>query len=71
MDDGVRIVGQDGHRRALEAETVVLAVGLRSNNGLYADLSEKRTEVYSIGDCREPRKVINAIWEGFRIARLI
>ena len=71
LDDGVRIVGQDGHRRALEVETVVLAVGLRSNNGLYADLSEKRTEVYSIGDCREPRKVINAIWEGFRIARLI
>ena len=27
--------------------------------------------VYAIGDCVEPRKVINAIWEGFRIARLI
>ena len=28
-------------------------------------------EMYAIGDCVETRKIINAIWEGFRIARLV
>ncbi len=31
----------------------------------------KNSEIYSIGDCVEPRKLLNAIWEGFRSARLI
>jgi len=50
---------------------IVLAIGLKPNNELLGALNEKVPEVYSIGDCSEPRKVINAIWEGYRIARLI
>lgn len=67
----VMIESKDGQKNKLEADTVVLAVGLRSNDALISKLSGKVGEVYTIGDCREPRKVINAIWEGFRLARLI
>jgi hypothetical protein len=55
----------------MQADTIVLALGLKPNNGLVEGLAGKTSEVYPIGDCTEPRKVINAIWEGFRIARLI
>lgn len=67
----VMIEGKDGQKSKLEADTVVLAVGLRPNDELISKLRGKVKELYSIGDCMEPRKVIDAIWEGFRLARLI
>jgi len=70
-DNGITIADKYGKRSTLEADTVVLAVGLKSNDGLLEALKDKIHEVYAIGDCVEPRKVINAIWEGFRTARLV
>ena len=49
----------------------MIAVGSKPNKGLKETLKDKVPEIYVIGDCVEPRKVINAIWEGFRLARLI
>ena len=71
MDDNVVIADKHGTRSQLASDTVVLAVGLKSNNRLEEALKGKVPEMYAIGDCVEPRKVINAIWEGFRFARLI
>ena len=70
-DNGITITDKYGKRSTLEADTVVLAVGLKSNERLLEALKDKIPEVYAIGDCVEPRKVINAIWEGFRTARLV
>lgn len=55
----------------VEADTVVLAVGLKSVNGLYASLKNKVEELYAIGDCLKPRKLLDAIHEGARVARQI
>ena len=71
MDDNVVIADKHGTRSQLASDTVVLAVGLKANNGLEEAIRGKVPEIYAIGDCVEPRKVINAIWEGFRFARLI
>jgi len=71
MDDNVVIADKHGTRSQLASDTVVLAVGLKSNNRLEEAIRGKVPEIYAIGDCVEPRKVINAIWEGFRFARLI
>lgn len=70
-DNGITIADKYGKRSTLEADTIVLAMGLKPNERLLDALRDKVPEVYAIGDCVEPRKVINAIWEGFRIARLI
>lgn len=70
-DNSITIADKYGKRSTLEADTVVLAVGLKSNERLLEALKDKIPEVYAIGDCVEPRKVINAIWEGFRTARLV
>jgi 2-enoate reductase len=70
-DAGVVIVGNDGKRVNLEADTVVLALGLEPNGSLTESLKGKVPEVYAVGDCVEPRIVINAIHEGFHTARRI
>jgi hypothetical protein len=49
----------------------VLAVRLESNDALFEAVQGKVPEVYAIGDCVESRMVMQAIWEGFRTARLI
>ena len=70
-DEGVVIENKSGKRNTLSADTVVVAIGLKSNDELSEALRDKVPELYVIGDCVEPRKVINAIWEGFRTARLV
>jgi 2-enoate reductase len=69
-DRGVVIADKSGKRSVLEG-TVVLALGLKPDERLFESLTDKVPEVYTVGDCVEPRRVINAIWEGFRTARLI
>lgn len=69
--EGIVIANKSGQRSALSADTVVLALGLKSSDELSEALRDKIPELYVIGDCVEPRKVKDAIWEGFRTARLI
>lgn len=69
-DGGVNIIDKCGKASALEADTVVLALGLKSD-GRLLEASYKVPKVYGIGDCMKPRKTINAIHEGFRISRLL
>lgn len=55
-----------------KADTIVLAVGMKSNNKISVEtLINRIPEVYAIGDCVKPRLVLSAIWEGYRTARLI
>jgi len=70
-DEGMIIRGKDGEEISLKVDTIVIAVGLRSRQGHWEGLKETVPEVYPIGDYAEPRFVCNAIWEGFRFARLV
>lgn len=57
-------------RRRLEADTVMLAAGYIPNRLLFEAVKDKVPEVYAVGDCVQPRKIIDAIWEGFGAARV-
>ena len=70
-DQEITIVDKEDRPSTLKADTVVLALGLKPNSEPYESLVGKVPEVYPIGDCTKARKVINAVWEGFRLARLI
>lgn len=50
---------------SIPADTVVLAMGGQANYRLYKDLKGKVKDLYAIGDCLSPRKLENAIHEGF------
>jgi 2,4-dienoyl-CoA reductase (NADPH2) len=63
-DNGVvyRKNGTDHHE---PADTVVLALGSRPNRSLTESLDETGIPVEAVGDCVEPRKVMDAIHEAF------
>jgi 2-enoate reductase len=68
---GIKITNKFGQAENLTADSVVLAAGAKSEIGLWETLKDKLPGVYAVGDCVKPRKLFNAVWEGFRTARLI
>jgi NADPH-dependent 2,4-dienoyl-CoA reductase/sulfur reductase-like enzyme len=70
-DDNVSFTRNKREKGSIKADIVVLATGYASNNILEVAVKEMVDEVVMIGDCVSPRKIINAIHEGFHAARLI
>jgi pyruvate/2-oxoglutarate dehydrogenase complex dihydrolipoamide dehydrogenase (E3) component len=52
----------------LESDTVVLAVGTKSQNSLANELKGVVSELYQIGDCVEPEDAATATYEAARVA---
>jgi NADPH-dependent 2,4-dienoyl-CoA reductase/sulfur reductase-like enzyme len=69
--EGVIITTRDGEERTIEADTVILAAGSVPDTGLYDAIKGKVSEVHHIGDCVEPRTILDAISEGFRTGQKI
>lgn len=58
MDSGVILTKQDGTQMALEADTVVLAVGMRANTMTSENLWDVVPEFTEVGDCVTPATVL-------------
>jgi mycofactocin system FadH/OYE family oxidoreductase 2 len=52
-------------------DSLVLAMGQKSDDSLYMEIKGKVPELYRIGDSVAPRKVDMAIWEGHKLGREI
>jgi 2,4-dienoyl-CoA reductase-like NADH-dependent reductase (Old Yellow Enzyme family)/thioredoxin reductase len=65
-DAGVVIKTASGEKKLVEADTVVLAAGSIPNSDLAAALKGKVDRVVSVGDCVEPRSIMEAVEEGFK-----
>jgi len=65
-DKGI-IVTKEGEEKLLPADTVVLAVGVKSENKLYNELKAFIDECYCVGDAVEPRTSVEAIGEGAEV----
>jgi len=52
-------------------ESVVVRGGglVASDIALYLAQKGKKPNVHTVGDCKEPRLVVNAVWEAARVAR--
>lgn len=55
----------------LKADTIILALGLKPEANILKALQGKVKELYSVGDCERPAKIIDAIWGAFDIARAL
>jgi uncharacterized FAD-dependent dehydrogenase len=55
--------------RRVSVDTVVVATGNRSITDLYGALKGKVKELHRVGDCLAPRKINNAIYEGYQLGR--
>lgn len=70
-DQGVVTLDRWGNKSLIEADNVVIALGARPADVMMEAARDCATEAYVIGDCKEPRKIINATFEGASIARMI
>ena len=59
---------ENGSKELISADTVIIAIGSRPVDNLLRQVKGKGTEVFSIGDAKEPRKIIDAVREGFDAA---
>ncbi len=70
-DQGVVVLDRWGSKSLIEADNVVIALGSCPADALVNAARDYAQETYVIGDCKEPRKIINATFEGASIARMI
>jgi thioredoxin reductase len=67
-DKGLTLVDKDGKRRTIEADTIITALPLTPNTELAEKLRGVVPEVYMVGDCKEPRLIVDAIRDGLQTA---
>ena len=69
--NSVVVNGKFAQDQMIPADTIVLAVGAKSNIGLLISTQAFVPEIHVIGDCLEPRRIINAIADGHRVGLTI
>jgi 2,4-dienoyl-CoA reductase-like NADH-dependent reductase (Old Yellow Enzyme family)/thioredoxin reductase len=69
--EGVQTLDKNQTKSFVECDTVVLALGAIANSSLAPSLRTVVDEVYQIGDCLKPRRILEAIHEGYRVALTI
>jgi NADPH-dependent 2,4-dienoyl-CoA reductase/sulfur reductase-like enzyme len=70
-EEGVTILDPFQRKTFLETEHLINALGAKSVEKLEERARDIVPEVYVIGDSKEPRRIINATFEGASVARLI
>ncbi len=71
IEDLKAVVEKGGNEEPIVCDTVVLAVGYKSDDSLAQKLEETIEQIVVIGDTVKPRKVKTAVHEGFHAARLL
>ncbi|RNC28502.1 MAG: Cinnamate reductase [Candidatus Dichloromethanomonas elyunquensis] len=70
LDQSAVVINKDFMRQEIPVDTVILSVGYKANQQLYRELPvEYRANTHVIGDAREPKNIMNAIWDAYEIAR--
>ncbi|EMS73640.1 FAD-dependent oxidoreductase [Ruminiclostridium cellobioparum] len=69
--EGMLVEDMSRQKKEIKADTVIIALGVKPKNDLIKKLGDRVQEIYSIGDCNNPRKIGDAIHEGFRVGSII
>ncbi|MGD1999351.1 MAG: FAD-dependent oxidoreductase [Desulfobacterales bacterium] len=65
------VAGPDGSENVIEAQRVVVAIGIRQDDTIHQQIKSLGYETHVIGDCLEPRTAKSAIYEGAKLGRSI
>jgi len=71
VEGGKPVVESDGVRRALDAETVILAVGMRPEQALYQQIRDMGIDVHLVGDCASCKTIYEAVHSGWEVGCLV
>ncbi len=69
--NGMLAQTSDGGETFIEADTMIVAFGMRPDNDLVAAVKAKWDDVYVVGDCVNPAKIGEAVRAGFNAGRLV
>jgi hypothetical protein len=67
IENRVAVLTRNGEKIEVPVGSIVLAVGAESVDDLCGDLEAAGIECFKIGDCVSPRRIQDAVHEGFRI----
>jgi 2,4-dienoyl-CoA reductase-like NADH-dependent reductase (Old Yellow Enzyme family)/thioredoxin reductase len=70
-EEGLYILNSEGKQQLLEADSIVLATGVTANDRLAKAAQSIISEVYLVGDCAEPGRILDAIRDGASAGREI
>lgn len=59
---------KDSQKNELTVDTVTYSIGYSSNNKLYKKLQMKNEEVYVLGDAKNVKNIMYAIWDAYELA---
>ena len=62
---GIKVVDKEGVEKFIEADTIILAAGMKANSDTVEDLRNCVPEFYPIGDCVAPAKIMQAMQAGY------
>lgn len=65
---GIEVTSPEG-KAELAVDAVVYAIGYRANDDLYQALAGCGLETYLLGDARNVRNIMYAIWDAYEVAR--
>jgi NADPH-dependent 2,4-dienoyl-CoA reductase/sulfur reductase-like enzyme len=69
--EGVIIAARNGKEQTLAADNVVIAVGAKPDRRMLQEIRGLAPEIYPVGDCVEPRRILEAVSEGHKVGLLI
>jgi len=67
-DKGVMLAENNGNGRSLEADSIIIAAGVKPLSDIVESLRDCATDFVAIGDCKKPKKVFEAIRAGYDAA---
>jgi 2-enoate reductase len=70
-DDFALASAPSGEKETYQADSVVLAMGLMADRELYQSVVGRVPGLYVIGDAREARNIMGAIWDAYEVGRSI
>lgn len=71
VENGKVILESNGQRNALDADSIVIAVGFRPAPSMIQELQGCGAEVYEIGDGQRVSTILHAIWDGYEVGNHI
>ena len=71
-DSGVIVYDRSGQQKEISGDSVIIAAGFRPDRDLIESIQSKTDlEVYEAGDCVKPRRIFDAIHDGFLAGRQV
>jgi 2,4-dienoyl-CoA reductase (NADPH2) len=70
-EKGLTVLTKEGYKKTIEADSIVPAIPMKPDTALFERLKGKVPEVYAIGDCGNPKLIVDAIGDGWRVGNAI